>query len=51
VVRQIVEQHDGTARATDAPGGGARIVVELPGWRAGPEAPPAASTLGNGGEA
>ena len=31
IVREIAEEHGGTARVGDAPGGGARFVVELPG--------------------
>lgn len=33
VVREIVQWHDGTAHVEDAPGGGARFVIALPGWR------------------
>jgi signal transduction histidine kinase len=33
VVREIVEWHEGVAWTEDAPGGGARFVVHLPGWR------------------
>jgi signal transduction histidine kinase len=33
VVREIVEWHEGVAWVEDAPGGGARFVVHLPGWR------------------
>jgi signal transduction histidine kinase len=33
VVREIVEWHGGVVRVEDAPGGGARFVVHLPGWR------------------
>ncbi len=39
IARQIVEAHHGTIRMLAAPGGGARVVVELPG--AGPRAPAA----------
>lgn len=38
VVREIVEWHGGTARVENAPGGGARVVLELPGWKASGEA-------------
>jgi two-component system, OmpR family, sensor histidine kinase MprB len=31
IVRQVVERHAGTVRADEAPGGGARLVVTLPG--------------------
>jgi signal transduction histidine kinase len=31
IVREIAEEHGGRARVDDAPGGGARFVVELPG--------------------
>jgi signal transduction histidine kinase len=31
IVREIAEEHGGSARVGDAPGGGARFVVELPG--------------------
>jgi len=30
IVREIVRRHDGQCRIEDAPGGGARFVVELP---------------------
>jgi signal transduction histidine kinase len=33
VAREIVEWHGGVAWVEDAPGGGARFVVHLPGWR------------------
>ncbi|HEV2733779.1 MAG TPA: HAMP domain-containing sensor histidine kinase [Longimicrobiaceae bacterium] len=33
VVRELVEWHEGTARVEEAPGGGARFVLRLPGWR------------------
>lgn len=33
VARELVEWHDGTIRVENAPGGGARFVIELPGWR------------------
>jgi signal transduction histidine kinase/DNA-binding response OmpR family regulator len=33
VVREIVEWHEGVAWVEDAPEGGARFVVHLPGWR------------------
>jgi signal transduction histidine kinase len=33
VVREIVALHEGRAWVEDAPNGGARFVVELPGWR------------------
>ena len=33
VVRELVEWHGGVARVEDAPGGGARFVLQLPGWR------------------
>ncbi len=31
IVRQVAERHSGTVRATEAPGGGARLVLQLPG--------------------
>jgi signal transduction histidine kinase len=34
VVRELAKLHGGTARAEDAPGGGARLTVELPGAHA-----------------
>jgi len=30
IARQVIEQHDGSIRAESRPGGGARIVIELP---------------------
>jgi signal transduction histidine kinase len=33
VVREIVEWHEGSAWVDEAPGGGARFVIDLPGWR------------------
>ena len=33
VVREIVGWHEGAAWVEDAPGGGARFVIDLPGWR------------------
>jgi signal transduction histidine kinase len=30
IAKQVIEQHDGSIRAENRPGGGARIVIELP---------------------
>jgi signal transduction histidine kinase len=42
VVRSVVTRHRGMVRAEAAPGGGARLVVELPAWTGSPPASPAA---------
>ena len=39
VVRELVEMHHGTVSIEDAPGGGARFVIELSGTRADEAAP------------
>jgi len=54
VVREIVEWHEGLSWVEDAPRGGARFVVHLPGWRdplLGQEgmAPPRENSLGRAG--
>ncbi|HLI60471.1 MAG TPA: HAMP domain-containing sensor histidine kinase [Solirubrobacteraceae bacterium] len=39
IVRAIAEAHGGRARATERPGGGARLELELPGFRAAARVP------------
>ena len=43
LVRQIVDRHGGDAAIESAPGGGTRVVVELPGARPAPSEAPCAS--------
>ena len=49
VVRQLVTLHGGTCRVDEAPSGGARFVVELPGARVGGGEGGAGSTSSEGG--
>ena len=38
IVRQVVERHSGRVGAGSAPGGGARLVLEIPGRPGSPDA-------------
>lgn len=41
IVRSLIERHGGTIRVDDAPGGGARFIIELPRYTGAVSAPPA----------